>query len=529
MLNISNTDLIIILIYVAGIIFYGIKSGKKSTSEEYFLGGKSMTWPVIGLSMFAANISSNSLVAITGGAYNGGISVFNYEWMASVVLVIFCIFILPFYIKTGIYTMPEYFEKRFDYRSRFYFSIITLIGNIFIDTAGTLYAGYKTISFFAGDLNPYLVVGSLAIFAASYTVLGGLSSVMKTEVVNTLILLFSACVLAVIVFNEAGSWEEVKAVANLKGDHMMHLVLPNSNKSMPWLGLVLGVPLLGFYFWCNNQFIVQRALSAKNIDEGRKGALFAGLLKIPVLFLLVFPGIIAISLLPNLKDSSEAYPTLLANYLPNGLIGLTIAGFLAAMASAVSATLNSASTLVSMDLIKKFNPQITSKKLVLSGQIATLVFMVIAVLWAPQISKSESFMDYMQGVLALISPPVVAVFLAGLFSKRTTSNGAFAGLITGLFIGVSFIILQIFGVSWASEIPFLIKAPILFATCLSITYLVSLMGKPKENFELENLVWSPILYREETIEMKGISWYNNYRILSAILLIITFTVVFIFR
>jgi solute:Na+ symporter, SSS family len=528
-MNITQIDLIIIFVYVTGIIIYGIKSGKKSSSEEYFLGGKSMTWPVIGLSMFAANISSNSLVAITGGAYNGGISVFNYEWMASVVLVIFSIFILPFYIKTGIYTMPEFFEKRFDYRCRFYFSVITLIGNIFIDTAGTLYAGYKTISFIAGDLNPYLVIGALALFAASYTVLGGLSSVMKTEVVNTLILLFSACVLAVLVFQNAGSWEEIKALANVKGDHMMHLVLPNTNKSMPWLGLVLGVPLLGFYFWCNNQFIVQRALSAKNIDEGRKGALFAGLLKIPVLFLLVFPGIIAIQLLPNLKDSSEAYPTLLFKFLPSGLIGLTIAGFLAAMASAVSATLNSASTLVSMDIIQKFNPTISSKKLVLSGQISTLFFMVIAVLWAPQISKAESFMDYMQGVLALISPPVVAVFLAGLFSTRTTSNGAFAGLITGFIIGIGFVVLQVLGNEWAAGIPFLLKAPLIFFTCLSVTFLVSLSGPAKSKEELKSLVWNPQMYREETIEMKGLKWYNNYRILSVLLLVITFIVVYKFR
>lgn len=528
-MTISNLDIFLIVAYVAGIIIYGIRSGKKSSSEEYFLGGKSMTWPVIGLSMFAANISSNSLVAITGGAYNNGISVFNYEWMASVVLVIFSIFILPFYIKTGIYTMPEYFEKRFDYRSRIYFSIITLVGNIFIDTAGTLYAGYKTISFVAGDMNPYLVISALALFAASYTVLGGLSSVMKTEVVNTLILLFSACVLAVLVFVNAGSWEEIVAKANAKGPEMMHLVLPNSNKSMPWLGLVLGVPLLGFYFWCNNQFIVQRALSAKNIDEGRKGALFAGLLKIPVLFLLVIPGIMAITLLPNLKDSSETYPRLMFNYLPTGLLGLTVAGFLAAMASAVSATLNSASTLVSMDLIKKAFPEMESQKLVKSGQISTLVFMVIAVLWAPQIAKAESFMDYMQGVLALISPPVVAVFLAGLFSKKVTSNGAFAGLITGFILGAGFVILPELGFDSLNEIPFLLKAPLIFTICLFIIGLISFFGKAKSEKELESLVWQPSMYKQETLEMKGLAWYNNYRILSVILLIITFAVVYWFR
>jgi len=219
----------------------------------------------------------------------------------------------------------------------------------------------------------------------------------------------------------------------------------------------------------------------------------------------------------------------LFKFLPSGLIGLTIAGFLAAMASAVSATLNSASTLVSMDIIQKFNPNISSKKLVLSGQLATLFFMGIAVLWAPQISKAESFMDYMQGVLALISPPVVAVFLAGLFSHRITSNGAFAGLLTGFFIGIGFVILQVLNIEWAAQIPFLLKAPLIFFACLSVTYLVSLTGTAKNKEALKGLVWTSNLYREETLEMKGLKWYNNYRILSVLLLLATFVVVYIFR
>jgi solute:Na+ symporter, SSS family len=528
-MEINSIDLSIILIYVIGIIYYGIRSGKKSSSEEYFLGGKSMTWPVIGLSMFAANISSNSLVAITGGAYNNGISVFNYEWMASVVLVVFCVFILPFYLNTGIYTMPEYFEKRFDARSRVYFAVITLVGNIFIDTAGTLYAGYKTIAFVAPGLNPYLVVGALAVFAASYTILGGLSSVMKTEVVNTIILLFSALVLSVIIYQKGGSWEQIKAAAEVKGDHMTHLVLPNSNPSMPWLGLMLGVPILGFYFWCNNQFIVQRALSAKNKDEARKGALFAGLLKLPVLFLLVIPGIIAIQILPNLKDSSEAYPRMMFDYLPTGLLGLTIAGFLAAMASAVSATLNSASTLVSMDLIRKVKPNIESASLVKAGQISTIVFMIIAVLWAPQIAKATSFMDYMQGVLSLISPPVVAVFLAGLFFKKTTANGAFAGLMAGLVCGIFIVVCSLYDVPSINNIPFLLKAPLIFAFCFTITMAISLLETQKQKAGLQQLVWSNQMYQQESLELKGIKWYHNYRILSVILLILTFLVVFAYR
>lgn len=528
-MTLSLVDYLLIGLYVVGIIIYGIRSGKKDNSEAYFLGGKSMTWPVIGLSMFAANISSNSLVAITGGAYSHGISVFNYEWMASVVLVIFSIFILPFYLKTGIYTMPEYFEKRFDYRSRLYFSLITLIGNIFIDTAGTLYAGYKTISFVVGDVNPYIIIGGLALFAASYTVLGGLSSVMKTEVVNTIILLISAVILAGIVYYHAGNWETIRLNALQKGPHMTHLILPNSNQSMPWLGLILGVPILGFYFWCNNQFMVQRALSARSIDDGRKGALFAGLLKIPVLFLLVIPGIIAISLFPPLHDSSEAYPRLLFSYLPKGLMGLTIAGFLAAMASAVSATLNSASTLISMDIIQKLQPTISSAKLVRTGQIATIVCMIIAVLWAPVIAQAESFMDYMQSVLALIAPPVVAVFISGLFFKRATANGAFYGLIVGCIGALICLVLPVFEHSFLDQLPFLLKAPLLFALSFITTHVVSTFEHAPTQEKLKGLVWHRSLYVEETKQLHSLAWHQNYRVWSLVLIILTAIIVYLFR
>jgi SSS family solute:Na+ symporter len=525
----STLDLVLIGLYIVGIIIYGLNVGKKGDSEAYFLGGKSMSWPVIGLSMFAANISSNSLVAITGGAYSHGISVFNYEWMAAVVLVIFCLFILPFYIKSGIYTMPEYFGRRFDQRSRVYFSLITLIGNLFIDTAGTLYAGYATISFVVGDVNPYWVTGGLALFAASYTVTGGLAAVMKTEVVNTLILLFSACMLALIIWMQAGDWSSVMQIAESKGSSMMHLVLPASDKSMPWTGLVLGVPLLGFYFWCNNQFIVQRSLSAKSIDEGRKGALFAGLLKIPVMFLLVLPGIMALKLLPNLQNSSEAYPRMMFQYLPSGLLGLTVAGFLAAMASAVSATLNSASTLVSMDLVRQWKPELSSTALVKVGQITTLVFMVIAAVWAPQIAKATSFMDYMQGVLALISPPVVAVFLAGLFSRRTTAGGAFAGLSVGLVLGIAFALAGVLGWESLANIPFLLKAPLLFVICLAVAIIVSRTQAAPSAESLDGLVWERSFFEEETKQMRGLAWHQNYRILSIILLAITFIIVWWYR
>ncbi len=535
----SNIDLIIIVVYILAIVAYGFYHRKAGSSEEYFLAGRNMPWYVIGISMFSANISSNSLIAITGGAYKGGIVFFNYEWMASVVLAFFCVFILPFYLRTGVYTMPEFFEKRYDVRSRYYFSFITLVGNIFIDTAGTLFAGVVIAKLVYPEANTMLVVLLLALFAAGYTIFGGLSSVMRTEMVNTIVLLTSALILAVIVYQQAGGYNAIVEAANAKDPSFMHLVQPSDHPDMPWQGLLLGVPLLGFYFWCNNQFIVQRALSARDANEARKGALFAGLLKIPILFLLVFPGIAAIKLYPNLREmyagqlqnfSDGAYPTLVFQLLPAGIIGLVVAGFLAAMASAVSATLNSASTLVTMDFVQKLRPGMSSKGLVRAGQIATVVFMLITVAWAPQIATFESLMNYMQSVLALISPPVVAIFLLGLFWKRANADGAFAALVVGLGMALFSVFSQVYGWSPAwNGVHFLVKAPILLAICLAVQTIVSLATPPPPAEKTTGMIWTPEVYAEDSIPLRGVPWYQNYRVLAVLLLVLTFAVVFYYR
>lgn len=535
----TTLDLVIIVGYIAAIVAYGFYHRKAGSSEEYFLAGRNMPWYVIGISMFSANISSNSLIAITGGAYKGGIVFFNYEWMASIVLTFFCLFILPFYLKSQVYTMPEYFEKRYDVRSRYYFSFITLVGNIFIDTAGTLFAGVVIAKLVYPEANTVLIVSLLAIFAAGYTIFGGLSSVMRTEMVNTIILLVSALILSFIVYEKAGGYSAIMEYASSKDASFTHLVQPLGHPDMPWPGLLLGVPLLGFYFWCNNQFIVQRALSARDANQARKGALFAALLKIPILFLLVIPGLAALKLYPNLQEmyagqlknySDGAYPTLVFQLLPAGLIGLVVAGFLAAMASAVSATLNSASTLVTMDFVQKFRPGMDSKGLVRAGQIATVVFMVITVAWAPQIANFESLMNYMQSVLALISPPVVAIFLIGLFWKRANADGAFAALMAGLVIAIFTVASEVTGMSPAwNGVHFLIKAPIIFAICSVIQIAVSLATAPPPIEKTTGFIWNNGVYNEDSEALKGLAWYENYRVMAVILLVITFAVVFYYR
>ena len=552
--SLNAIDIGIMIVYVLGMIWYGLRHAKQKSSEEYFLAGRDMTWPIVGISLFAANIGSNTLIGLASDAYNTELAVYNYEWMAAVVLVFFAIFFLPFYLKSGVYTMPEFLEKRYDARSRYYFSAITIVGNIIIDTASGLYAGNLILKIIFPEIDSFIIILILAAGAAAYTIPGGLSSVVHTEVIQAVLLILGSIVLTYFCFAEVGGWEGmVNGLEALKPqgkspDEILSLVKSSEDEFMPWTGLVFGVPLLGFYFWANNQFMVQRVLSAKDLNHGRWGALFAGLLKLPVLFFMVLPGVVAIvifnttdiselnyyqasgELCTNLKDCPNmTYPLLIYKLLPTGILGLVIAGLLAAMSSSISATLNSASTLITMDFVNKINPNMSSKGLVRAGQIATVALVILAAAWAPQIEKFDSLFKYLQMVLGLIAPPVVAVFLIGLFWKRGNAQGAFASLMAGFLISVVVIVSEVQGLfPHLNEIHFLHKAPMLMLACMAVHVIVSLMTPAPSEEKTAGLIWESRMFKDETKELAGLPWYENFRILSVILLIITAIVVGMF-
>ncbi len=597
--NLTTLDIIIMVLYAVIIIGYGLYHAKRNSSEEYFLAGRNMVWPIVGISLFAANISSSTLVGLAGDAFKSNTHVYNYEWLASVVLVFFAIFFLPFYLKSKVYTMPEFLERRFDSRSRYYFSFIMIIGNVLIDTAAGLYVGIVILKLMFPGMSTLMIAGILAVCAAAYTVPGGLNSVIQTEVVQAVILILGSIMVAYYAFSHeaVGGWAGMVEGLNdmtSKGlltsndgaklgsaEEVLSLVRPANDGFMPWTGLLLGAPILGFYFWANNQFMVQRVLGAKSINHGRWGAIFAGFLKLPVIFLMVLPGTCAILIfsdldlsfmnyeLPNgdicrnLNDCPNAtYPLLLFNLLPKGILGLVLAGLLAAMMSSVSATFNSASTLVTMDFIQKLRPTMTSKQLVRAGQITTLVLVVLATLWAPIIETFDSLWEYLQKVLSYIAPPVAATFLVGLFWRRSNGNGAFAALIGGFLIAGLMVIAAALGsaansagteaagwVSYLNSVHFLHFTFFLFVVCILINIIVSLLTSPQaETFQrvasvddaaenpkinygdmiddkLENYIWSKELYTSETEELKGLKWYQNYRTLCVILLIVTAVIV----
>ena len=537
-LDISAVVIYALVIFGIGIYF----SRKTEDGEDYFLAGRSLTWGLIGISLLASNLSSSSMIGMAGEAYGGiGLAVFNYEWMAAMVLVVFVLFFLPFYIKSGIYTMPEFLEKRFDGRSRLYFSAVSIFLSVVVDTAAALFAGALVVQLIYPAFPLWGTMTILALVAGAYTIAGGLKAVVYTDAIQGTLLLAGAAVVSVMAWNAVGGWDAVTAVTppeQLKLSQSFDQVpgVPWYQESgMTWLGMFTGVFLLGFYFWTANQFMVQRVLGAKNLDHGRWGALFGGLLKIPILFLMVMPGTFARVLYPNIERADQVFPTLLFDLLPDGFRALVLTAMLAAIMSSVDSTLNAASTLVTMDFIKRKRPDISPKALVRIGRIVTFVCMVFAILWAPVILGFDTLWSYLQTTLAYVAPPALALFILGVFWKRATATGAFSGMVAGHLTALLFLFLgpvsmaqtgayaaPIFGIS------FLYLAPVLLLVAMLVTVVVSLMTPAPAPEKVDGLTWSPAFYRAESRDLEGVPFYKNYRVQSVALIAITAVVVVMF-
>lgn len=524
--SLNGIDIGLIALYFVSAIALGIWFGRRhDTAEDFFLAGRGMLWPIIGLSLFASNISSTTLVGLAGDAYATGISVFNYEWMAAVVLVVFAIFFLPSILRARVYTMPEFLSRRYDDRARTWFSLLTLFLNIVVDTAGGLYAGALLLKMIFPGLSIWTTVTVLALAAGVYTIAGGLAAVMFTDAIQAVLLLIGSVLITIFALDRVGGWEVL--VASVPAAKLS-LIRPPGDPGVPWPGLVTGVVLLGFYFWCTNQFMVQRVLAAKNLDQGRWGVLFAGLLKLPVLFIMVLPGSFAILLYPGLENPDLVYPTMLVDLLPVGVTGLVLAGFVAALMSQIDSTLNSASTLVTMDFVRRWKPELGPHQLMRVGQIATFVFMVLAVLWAPQIENFGSLFKYLQAILAYTVPPIVAMFVLGVLWPRANASGGFAALLAGGLGGAAFFVLNEV-TREERAIHFLYVAPILFLFSALVLITVSLLTAPPPPEKTEGLIWTRQSFREESAMLASVPWWRNYRILSAGLLLLTALIVIAFR
>lgn len=518
-------DLGLIFGYFVIVLLIGFHfTHKRADAEDYFLAGRRLGWVVIGFSLFASNISSTTLIGLSGAAYLTGISISNYEWMAAVILVFFAVFFVPYYISSRVYTLPEFLERRFQPACRYYFSIVTLIGNVFIDTAATLFAGALVIQFFFPAIGMWEAALGLALVAGVYTAAGGLAAVVYTDVIQAIIILVGASALTLLAYHAIGSWEVVQVATP---PEMLSMIRPLDDPTMPWLGLIIGVPILGFYFWCTNQFIVQRVLGARDIQQARWGVLFAGLLKLPVLFIMVFPGIMARLLYPDLERADLVFPTLVSDLLPIGVKGLVLAAFIAAIMSSIDSTLNSASTLITMDFVKKLRPRASSRQLAIVGRVATLVFMVVSVLWIQVVAEFSTLFGYLQSALAYLVPPVAAIFILGLFWKRASGAGALSGFIVGHAVSLATLLSQQF--NDFPEVHFLILAGVFFGVAAVTVIIVSLMTAPPSPEQVRRYVWSKASVREVTQGLPPVSWYKDYRCQSVALLLLTACLVWVYR
>lgn len=539
------TDISILVLFFAGIVWYALKHGKSSDSTSYFLAGRNMTWPVVGLSLFAASVSSSTLMGHSGEGFISGIAVFNYNWISVLVMVFFALFFLPFYIRSGIFTMPEFLERRFDKRSRIYFSFITIFGNVFLDAAATLYTGALIIKMIFPEAELMWIIVIMAVVAGSYTIIGGLSSAIKADVIQSVILITGSLALYFFAIHEIGGWDEL---ARRFGEGVwLKLTRPMDDPTVPWPGMFLGIPILGFYFWANNQVMVQRVLSARSVDHGRKGVLLVGFLYLFTLFIFILPGLIGRGLdlfgVENLPDrlisgstlksefginTDQVYPRLIVRLLPVGFTGLILAAMISALTSTLSATLSSVSTLFTMDFYSRFFPNTSSKKLVRVGRITSLTVLLIAIFWAPLIRQFDSLVSYYQEVVSYLAPPVVGTFFTGLFWKRSNEKGAIWGLISGLIIASALMAVKYLA-GIAVPLHFLMMAPVIMVLSVLVNVVVSLAGHLPDPEKVANNTWTVQIWKEESRELRGVVWYKNFRVLSLLLVLACFAVYFFFR
>ena len=436
MLDTSIVILYFIVVFAIG--FY--HSRRERTSSDYFLAGQNVGWFAVGMSLFATNISSEHFIGLAGSGASSGLAVGCYEWSAS-----FCLFLLgwlfvPHYLKTGVFTMPEFLEKRFSPGCRWYLTWVSIFAYIFTKISVSLFAGGILIREIVGW--DYMTSAILLVVATGvYTIAGGLAAVIYTDLFQAFVLIGGAIVLTVLGMNEVGGFQGLRAA--LPPD-FFHMIKPNSDPAYPWLGTTLGTLILGIWYWCTDQVIVQKTLSAKGIPDARKGAFLCAAMKIMPVFILVLPGLIAKALWPDVVTGDNAYPLLVQRLMPAGLSGLMIAALLAALMSSLSSVFNSCSTLITMDVYKKLHPQASERRLVFIGRVTTAAIVGLSILWIPFIRNlNNEVYQYLQSVQAYVGAPITATFLVGILWKGATAPAALTTLIIGGIIGASRFLMDI--------------------------------------------------------------------------------------
>src|SRR5499425_2036352 len=493
-------DIAIIAVYfviVFGIGFYF--SRKERTSEDYFLASRDIGWFFVGASLFVSNISTEHFIGLSGTGASSGLAVGHFEWLACLILLILGWVFVPFYLRSNVFTMPEFLERRFNRQSAVYLAGISIIAYIFTKISVQLYAASVVLERVAGwSLWKTAVV--LVIATGIYTVAGGLAAVIYTDTVQTLILITGAVALTVIGLGRVGGLAHLREM--VPADYF-HMIKSAGDSEFPWTGIFFGAPILGIWYWCTDQVIVQRVLSARDEGHAKAGTIFAGFLKILPVFMLVLPGIIAYALYPDQVVKPDfAYPTLVLNLLPVGLVGLVMAALLAAVMGAMSSVFNSASTLVTLDFYKKLRPEASEAQLVNFGRIATGAMVLLGLLWVPFIHLlSAQLYIYLLSVQAYISPPIAVCFIFGILWTRVNGQGAISSLLTGFVLGAVRFVFEVLdksrhyqsgAIRWLVDMNFLHYAIFMFVVCTAVLVAVSLMYPAPDRRKLAGLTFATV-------------------------------------
>lgn len=523
--SLATADVAIIVIYF--IIIFGIGlyfARKERSATDYFLASRNVGWFAIGASLFVSNISTEHFIGLAGSGATSGLAVGDFEWLACLILLILGWVFVPFYLRSNVFTMPEFLERRFSRSCAVYLAAISILAYIFTKISVHLYAAAVVIQRVL-NINALGAAVLLVIATGIYTIAGGLAAVIYTDLVQTLILIAGAVILTLIGLHDVGGFAGLRAALP---DSYFHMVLPASNPEFPWTGIFFGAPILGIWYWCTDQVIVQRVLSAKDEGHAKAATIFAGFLKILPVFILVLPGLIAMALYRDLfrfgphgqvLNGDIAYPTMVINLLPTGLVGLMIAALLAALMGAMSSVFNSTSTLVTLDFYKKIKPDATEHQLVTFGRIMTGVMVVLGLAWVPFIHLiSSQLYVYLQSVQGYISPPIAACFILGILWPRLNAKGAITSLLVGFVMGgVRFVVELIdrahgghgFGNAFLNglvSMNFLHYSILMFVICSLLLIIISLLTSAPDRKKLAGLTFATVDEKMDVIPVTPVSY-----------------------
>jgi SSS family solute:Na+ symporter len=521
------------LVVIGAVSVWSIRKTKETTSD-YFLANRNLGWFVIGASILASNVGSEHIVGLAGSAANSGTVLGHYELHSYIVLILGWVFV-PFYLRSSVYTMPEFLERRFNPQSRRLLSVIQLFSYIIAKASVTIFAGALVFQQFLG-VDFWTGAILLVIVTGVYTVLGGLHAVMYTEAVQAIVLLLGSLVLLMYGLKEVGGWNALMSAVPAE---KLNMFRPLSDPEYPWLAILFASPIVGIWYWCTDQHIVQRCLAAKNEREARRGTIFAAFLKLMPFFIFLIPGLIAFALHQQgklqLSDTNAAFPEMVKQIMPIGLRGLLAGGLLAALMSSLASVYNACSTLYTIDIYKKQHPKASEKQLVKVGRIATAVIVLLGMAWIPLMKKLEnsSLYDYLQSVQSYLAPPIAAVFLFGVFFKRLNAKGAYAAMVAGFIVGMLKLSLQLFrdkldpgGILYEfATINFLYFCIYLFLFSVAVMVMVSLLTPKPAPEQIKGLTFATTVAEDKAASRA--SW-NAWDVILSVIVVLIIISVFIY-